>query len=459
MSVRAPAKFIAFAALEAGAGRSLCAANVVSSLSKRSQCLALDLGPDSRNFLTHLEKFKFSGKRLALGNLAADALSEAIRSSTADYIVATLPVRITDDNIEIFASADVPIIVTHPGSEALDKVVEFLQQYASRGFDGRRLYVVLNRIQRSGEEKVCAALLEKASASLGLDVAILGTLPHGASPVAFENLAFQIERLRSGDPVGIVRKDVKTPPKEKTRTPQTARLSAIDKRIDDLEGTIVAHRNEINRLQEQIGLLEGSSRASGKAFPKSRYLVPLAGAGLALLALLAFPPLLKPRPEVQQIASAQIPSAPEPGNALEPVKSAAPPKVRVTVNVSVDPFGNVSEAVFDSSEPRPKPRETPPIQDAVVHKVLPDVPQSARDTIRGKVRVAVRASVDPSGNVTEAVLDSSGPSRYFANLAMDAARSWKFTMSHAEGRTAPREWILRFEFGNETTNAFAEPVT
>lgn len=165
-------RFVAFAALEAGAGRSLCAANVAISLSQRSQCQALDLGPDSLNFRSHLAKFNFSGKLLAPADSGIDALTKAIRSSSADYVFATLPVGTPGDSIVLFAAADVPIIVTHPGSAAIDNVVQFLQRCASHGFEGRRLYVVVNRIQRSGEERVCAAPIEKAGGSLGLDVAI-----------------------------------------------------------------------------------------------------------------------------------------------------------------------------------------------------------------------------------------------------------------------------------------------
>jgi len=90
----------------------------------------------------------------------------------------------------------------------------------------------------------------------------------------------------------------------------------------------------------------------------------------------------------------------------------------------------------------------------VVNRVLPAVPQRARDTIRGTIRVGVRVRVDPSGNVSQAALDSAGPSRYFANLALQAARRWKFAPAKPDGRDALSDWILRFEFTQETTRAF-----
>ena len=63
----------------------------------------------------------------------------------------------------------------------------------------------------------------------------------------------------------------------------------------------------------------------------------------------------------------------------------------------------------------------------VIHRVIPDASQSALDTIRGTVRVSIRAHVDPSGDVSEVAIDSPGPSRYFARLAQQAAQQWKFS--------------------------------
>src|SRR6266568_2726377 len=67
------------------------------------------------------------------------------------------------------------------------------------------------------------------------------------------------------------------------------------------------------------------------------------------------------------------------------------------------------------------------LKGAVLQQVLPRVSPSARNTIEGKIRVLVRVEVDPSGNVTDAKLVSAGPSKYFARLALESARDWKFT--------------------------------
>lgn len=92
-----------------------------------------------------------------------------------------------------------------------------------------------------------------------------------------------------------------------------------------------------------------------------------------------------------------------------------------------------------------------PAGNEVVHRVLPEVPESAQDTIQGTIRVSVRVQVDRSGNVAGSELDSAGPSKYFARLAMQAAQGWKFAPSQDDSRT----FILRFEFTDSDTTAFA----
>jgi TonB family protein len=91
--------------------------------------------------------------------------------------------------------------------------------------------------------------------------------------------------------------------------------------------------------------------------------------------------------------------------------------------------------------------------DAVVERVMPDVLPGAQESIRGQVNVSVRVSVDANGNVTNATLDSAGPSKYFAKVALQAAQQWKF-------KPAAGTWILQFQFtqaGNEVTPVEAAP--
>jgi TonB family protein len=80
---------------------------------------------------------------------------------------------------------------------------------------------------------------------------------------------------------------------------------------------------------------------------------------------------------------------------------------------------------------------------SVLHEVIPDVPRHTRDTIRGHIKVAVRVTVDSSGNVVGETLENHGPSKYFARLATEAARKWKFAPAD---NPDSRKWLLRFEF-------------
>jgi TonB family protein len=94
---------------------------------------------------------------------------------------------------------------------------------------------------------------------------------------------------------------------------------------------------------------------------------------------------------------------------------------------------------------------TPPqtMASNVVQQDIPNVPLSARNTIQGKIKVAVRVAVDNAGNVSDATLVTPGPSKYFARLALESSRKWKF--SPAENNRAANSWILRFRFGRAGT--------
>jgi TonB family protein len=90
----------------------------------------------------------------------------------------------------------------------------------------------------------------------------------------------------------------------------------------------------------------------------------------------------------------------------------------------------------------------------VLDHVLPDVSQKARDTIRGTVRVNVRVHVSPSGNVSQAELDSENSSKYFADLSLQAARRWAFQSPEVDGHSVSSEWLIRFEFTPFDTKVF-----
>ncbi len=96
---------------------------------------------------------------------------------------------------------------------------------------------------------------------------------------------------------------------------------------------------------------------------------------------------------------------------------------------------------------------------SVLHQELPDVPQSARNTIEGHVRVGVRVEVDESGNVQNARLSSPGPSKYFARLALASSRAWKFAPPQVNGHAVASQWILKYAFGRAATEVVPEQQT
>ncbi len=100
----------------------------------------------------------------------------------------------------------------------------------------------------------------------------------------------------------------------------------------------------------------------------------------------------------------------------------------------------------------PQTRTTIPGE--VIRQVLPDVPRSASNTITGRIKVKVRVEVDASGKVTNATLITSGPSKYFANLALKAAQKWEFAAPQLNGQPTPSTWSLVFEFARTSTKAF-----
>jgi hypothetical protein len=84
----------------------------------------------------------------------------------------------------------------------------------------------------------------------------------------------------------------------------------------------------------------------------------------------------------------------------------------------------------------------------VVHQVIPEASEKSLSTIYGAVRVGIKVTADGSGNVTDATINSEGPSTYFANISLAAAKQWKFAGSG--------EWELRFEFRNDGAKVVAE---
>ncbi len=99
------------------------------------------------------------------------------------------------------------------------------------------------------------------------------------------------------------------------------------------------------------------------------------------------------------------------------------------------------------------------VKGAVTERVMPEIPAKAIQTIHGSFELTIRANVDLNGTVSNAELDSPGPSRYFANLALQSARQWKFKAAQVDGQAAPSVWVLTFRFSQAATEVTPVEVT
>jgi serine/threonine-protein kinase len=231
----------------------------------------------------------------------------------------------------------------------------------------------------------------------------------------------------------------------------------------------------------------------GESRPRSRFIGPLVVVALVFGVILIVPRFLTLRPAAQPApaggpgaslgeaggkkgapsatapnsASAkaepekQVPASETAASVRRPEEKAGQPSPQPPVAESLKPTSEKGQpssvasrrADSASSESIAKPARAgiASPKGEVLDQVLPDVSQKARDTIHGKVRVSVKVHVDPAGAVSAAELDSAGPSQYFADLALQAARRWAFTPPEVDGKSVASEWRLRFEFGPKDT--------
>jgi TonB family protein len=142
-------------------------------------------------------------------------------------------------------------------------------------------------------------------------------------------------------------------------------------------------------------------------------------------------------------ASAQIESVPKQPS-LPPQAAPQKPSPAIESNAPAR-SGRKNENETSGANPEVS-QPTIAANDEIVRQVLPNVPRSARDTITGTIKVGVKVSVDRQGNVSDAELTNSGPSKYFARLAMEAAKKWQFQPTQNA-----KSWLLRFEFRRSGT--------
>ena len=157
---------------------------------------------------------------------------------------------------------------------------------------------------------------------------------------------------------------------------------------------------------------------------------------------------LPPEPAPQQAEPPRLAEKranPEPSKEIPPRPPAEAPREMAA-----------RDSAKDATKDAPKEEGSPALSGDVTRQVLPEVRPDARRTIRGKVAVGIRVRANPAGDVVNATIYSRGPSWYFADLALDAAKKWKFAPA---GGDAPREWILQFQFLRTSTKVAARRTT
>lgn len=119
------------------------------------------------------------------------------------------------------------------------------------------------------------------------------------------------------------------------------------------------------------------------------------------------------------------------------------------------PATSTAKPASSESKPTPRPTARSFAGTTITREVTPEVPQSLRSKIQGRMLVKVRVLVDASGDVMAVLMDNAGSSRNLANLADQAAREWKFAPADND---ATRVWILTFEFTQSGVTARATAV-
>jgi TonB family protein len=203
-------------------------------------------------------------------------------------------------------------------------------------------------------------------------------------------------------------------------------------------------------LSDVRALLEGKSKQApprvmseaptppkiAQKSPRTRMpLVPLIVGSVLLAAIMIGLALRGHKTETLPLQTETIKQAP-PAEPEAQVPEATPPAPAPTAPASPTTMANAKGEVLD--------------------RVMPDVSRQASNTIQGTVTVAVRVTADMSGAVTDAEFASRGPSAYFARMAMESARKWKFKAPVQNGQAVPSAWLLRYKFRRDGVDVSPE---
>lgn len=175
-------------------------------------------------------------------------------------------------------------------------------------------------------------------------------------------------------------------------------------------------------------------------------------------------PTESPKPKREEKAPSQTEARPAESAAKEQAARTTPSDagagtgaLRPTSETTHTAAVTAVPAVVPATKPAPSRGGSP--KGEVLDQVLPEISEKARETIHGRVRVGVRVHVDAAGAVTDAELDSPGPSQYFADQALKAAKRWAFTPPELDGKSVTSEWLLHFVFTSTDTKVTPAQTT
>jgi TonB family protein len=132
---------------------------------------------------------------------------------------------------------------------------------------------------------------------------------------------------------------------------------------------------------------------------------------------------------------------------VEQTNPLAPPRLATPAPAIAAPPARV--------DPTPAPAPAAESGGAATVEVMPAVSQSALDTVRGTIRIALRVSIDKAGAVVAVTSDEPGPSRYFERRSVDAASKWRFAPAQTD---EPRSMRIVFAITRSGVTGSATPL-
>ncbi|MCU1232498.1 MAG: hypothetical protein JWP63_465 [Candidatus Solibacter sp.] len=188
---------------------------------------------------------------------------------------------------------------------------------------------------------------------------------------------------------------------------------------------------------------EGPQAATAPVKSKP-FLVP--PSSLAKNAPVPTPPEADLPPTTLFVTPAPTVQLPSPQISPEQIPPARPPEL---------PISSVAEPLPKSGADTAT-SVTPPVP---VNRFAPTLPSNLRALIQTRVKVTISVTVDASGKVTEAEGSVEAPNspgalgEFIKRAAVDAARQWRFEPARVNGRAVKGTCVIHFEVGPATTRS------